>query len=246
MNSLTREGKIIVFGGLAIIFIAAGIYFYYSANRGPIDPPRPANEELIKQNAADTLKYVVDVANEVSGIATGAVFNFEVVDMNGRSGNFGIYRLNSEAGGESLAEERFVIFRNQNYTSEVAQGGGVVAMHRPVPEFAVGSGVILPAEELEAKARKFVERVYSEFASIESKLEYDLGSKSAPGVAENYFYRWNDKNYRETLPVGVGIDLDPFIQVGINASGFIFSYDNTIPVYWSCKVWDSPLCIPIQ
>lgn len=245
MNSLTRQGKFIVFGGLAVILLVAGIYFYYIANRGT-DHPGPASEELIKQNAADTLKHVVDVANELSGITSGAVFNFEIDAVDGRSANFGMYRLDSEVGGESLVEEHFVTFRNQNYTSEVAQSGGVVAMHRPVPEFAVGSGRTFPVEELEARARQFVERIYPEFASIESKLEYDPGSKSAPGVATNHFFRWNDKNYRKTLPSGVEIDLDPFIQVGITASGFIFSYNNTVPLYWSCEAWDSPSCIPIQ
>lgn len=34
INSLTREGKIIVFGGLAVVLIGVGIYFYHIAGRG--------------------------------------------------------------------------------------------------------------------------------------------------------------------------------------------------------------------
>lgn len=115
-----------------------------------------------------------------------------------------------------------------NNTAEVDRATNkVVAMHRTVPDFA-NSGNVYPAEHLEATAREFVERVYPEFGS-EVKYEFVPGSKSAPGVATNHFFRWNDKQF--AVPKGLSMDIPPFIQIGINSRGFIFSYDNTFQLY---------------
>lgn len=243
MNSLTKQGKVIVCGGLALIFIVAiGIYWW---QRGDARLVQPASDQqdIIKNRATNALKSVADIANELSGITSGAVFNFEIIDVDGRSANFGIYKTDN---GERLTEEHFVKFQSGSDYSEVdGETGTVIAMHRPVPDFVTGN--TLPVDELELRARQFVERVDLNFKErFEYALEFDPSSKTVPGTPANYFFRWNDKNYRKTLPAGVEVDLDPFIQVGINANGFIFSYDNTIPLYWSCKVWKSPLCVPTQ
>lgn len=80
-------------------------------------------------------------------------------------------------------------------------------------------------EELEKIARKFVERVYPDFTRIESTLEFSSGGKRAA----NSFFRWEDKRF--ALPQGLEMDLLPFIQVGINSNGYIFSYNNTVQLY---------------
>ncbi|PIP73968.1 MAG: hypothetical protein COW88_00125 [Candidatus Lloydbacteria bacterium CG22_combo_CG10-13_8_21_14_all_47_15] len=189
-------------------------------------------QEIVKAQATEALKSVVDVANELSGITSGAVFNFEIDDMDGRSANFGIVRYVDEVKGEWIVEEHTVTFREtsspqSNFAEVDRDTNRVISMHRPVPDFAA-SGDALSAEKLEAIARQFVERVYPEFANG-SRLEFDPGSKNAPAKATNYFYRWNDKQF--AVPDGLDMDIPPFIQVGITSTGFIFSYDNTVQLY---------------
>ncbi|KKR60388.1 MAG: hypothetical protein UT97_C0002G0088 [Parcubacteria group bacterium GW2011_GWC2_40_31] len=177
------------------------------------------------------MEAVVDVANELSGITSGAVFTFEVDNLDGRSANFGIVQYTDEVRGERIVEEHMVVFReigaSTNNTAEVDKATNqVISMHRSVPDFATGS--VLTTDKLEATARQFVERVYPEFANG-AGLEFDPGSKSAPGKDTNHFFRWNDKQF--AVPNGLEMDLPPFIQVGITASGFIFSYNNTVELY---------------
>ncbi|KKS36862.1 MAG: hypothetical protein A3G49_03840 [Candidatus Sungbacteria bacterium RIFCSPLOWO2_12_FULL_41_11] len=232
MNRLTKQEKLL-FLGLFLLIIAVAIFLVWFLN-----PDRKVKEEIrntlteqevVKAKATEALKSVVDIANQLSGITSGAVFNFEVTDVDGRSGNFGIVRYIDEVKGERIVEEHFVTFKNQNYASEVHRDtNAVVSMHRSVSEFAV-SGSPYPVDKLEETVRQFVERVYPEFTRRESTLEYDPGSKDAPGVATNYFFRWNDKQF--AVPNGLEMDLPPFIQVGINANGFIFSYENTVQLY---------------
>lgn len=240
MNSLTREGKIIVFG-LLVLIIAGALFFAWFLN-----PERKMREEIknataenevVKTNATAALKAVADIANELSGITSGAIFNFEIVDTDGRSANFGIAQLVDDVKGERIIEEHMATFREvgspTNNISEVDRATNkVVSMHRSVPEFAK-SGNAYPAEQLEATAREFVKRVYPDFERIESPslglLEFDPGNKTAPGVPANHFLRWNDKQF--AVPTGLSMDLPPFIQVGINSRGFIFSYDNTLQLY---------------
>jgi hypothetical protein len=91
------------------------------------------------------------------------------------------------------------------------------------------------------RARQLVERVEPNFAQLEPALIFDPNSKTNPS-GSNYFFRWNDLNYRKGLPAGVEIDLDPFIQVGITQGGFIFSYDNTVSNYRQVKLSSAADC----
>lgn len=236
MNSLTKQGKLLFLGLFFLIIVAAILIFAVDWTdlkmkkeiRNTI-----AEQEVVKTRATEALKAITDAANELSGITSGAAFNFEVDDLDGRAANFGIVRWVDDVKGERIVEERMVTFREvgspTNNTAEVdRETNKVIAMHRSVPEFAK-SGNPYPAEQREATAREFVKKVYPEFEQIEPTLEFDPGNKSAPGVATNHFFRWNDRQF--AVPSALSMDLSPFIQVGINARGFIFSYDNTVQLY---------------
>ncbi|GEM_PF-1446961 len=226
-----------IIGTLLIIGVGVFSVWFLNPDRKMKEEIRDtvAEQEIMKVQATEALKSVVDVANELSGITSGAVFNFEVDDLDGRSANFGIVRYVDEVKGERIVEEHMVTFREisqsiipkSNFAEVDRDTNRVISMYRPVPNFAV-SGNALPVEKLETIARQFVERVYPEFANG-SRLEFDPGSKNAPAKATNYFYRWNDKQY--AVPDGLDMDIPPFIQVGINARGFIFSYNNTVQLY---------------
>ena len=184
-------------------------------------------QEIIKTKATEALRSLVDVANELSGITSGAEFNFELVATNGRSGKFGISKTDG-VRSEDIVEEHMVIFRQvatdelfpKSYSSEVdIATNRVISMHRTPVDF----GGVKPADDLETIARQFVEKVYPEFS--ESTLEFSSSGKGET----NLFFRWEDKGF--ALPEGLEMDLLPFIQVGITSSGIIFSYDNTVPLY---------------
>jgi len=187
-------------------------------------------QNVQKEKAVEALKGLVNVANRYSNITSDAVSNFEIDDLDGRSANFGIMQSDG-VRGVRIVEEHIVTFRetgtSKNNTAEVDRNTNrVIAMHRSVPDFAT-SGDPLPVDTLETIARQFVEKVYPEF--LEVTLEFEPGNKSAPEKATNYFFRWNDKQF--AVPDGLDMDIPPFVQVGITSNGFIFSYDNTIPLY---------------
>ncbi|HCM43842.1 TPA: hypothetical protein DIS55_02720 [Candidatus Kaiserbacteria bacterium] len=217
--------KIVI--GIVLVVVVGGIYWWQRGDALLVQP-RLDTEDIVENRATNALKAVVDVANELSGITSGAVFNFEVADMDGRSANFGIVQWIDDVRGDRIVEEHIVKFREtgtptDNISEVDRTTNRVVALHRTPVDFG-GTYV----DKLEAVARQFVERVYPEFTGIEPTLEYVPGRKTG-GVATNYFFRWNDKRF--AVPNGLEMDLPPFIQVGITASGFIFSYDNTVQLY---------------
>lgn len=180
--------------------------------------------------ATDALRTVLDAANEISGITSGAVFNYELGDSDGHFANFGIIRYLDDVRADAVIDENAFIFDELggNGHAEVDRNTiRVVSFQRSVPEFA-RSGDPYPAKQLEETARKFVERVYPEFTQIESNLTPELGIKDGP-EGGSHFLRWNDKQF--AVPSGLDMDIPPFIQVGINSRGFIFSYDNTVQLY---------------
>jgi hypothetical protein len=205
-----------------------------------LNPERKVKEEIQEMtaeneaaiaNATEALKAVVDTANKLSGITSGAVFNFEVVDADGRSTNFGIVRYVDEVKGESIAEEHMVVFNQIGTThySEVDRDTHmVVAMHRE-PQY---SPYQASQEELENIARQFLKKIGSNPDQYGSVLNFSANHKaSSENKWGNWFFRWDDKGF--ALPNDVAMDLPPFIQVGITASGFIFSYDNTVQLYYN-------------
>jgi len=239
-NNLNTMGKKYLFGIIGILLIIAiATILIFAVDWADVKMKKEirettAEQEIVKAQATEALKSVVDVANELSGITSGTVFNFEVDDLDGRAANFGIVQWVDDVKGERIAEEHVVTFRELDDPPVTFTSGGaevdretniVVAMHRTPVIF----GDPLPVDLLETIVRQFVERVYPEFASIESTLVFDPGSKSAQGRPTNHFFRWNDRRF--AVPSALSMDSPPFIQVGINSHGFIFSYDNTFHLY---------------
>lgn len=226
MNSRNRQ--FLILSAVAIIIIASitGFVIYNndlkSKSLGSHIPAEQAGTEVLRE--------FLDVANQLSGIMSGAVFNYSLVG-NGNPTNFGIMDCRDEVRCDLVAEKQVAKFQQPNQpspdTAEVdTDTNMVVSLHRAVPSFVGGE---LPQEEVERIMQEFLLRVYPEFESIKSNLTFDLGMKDARLNNGNYFFRWNDKRY--AVPDGLTMDLPPFIQVGITAGGFIFSYTNTIPLY---------------
>lgn len=231
-GSRNKKVLLTLFAALLVL----GMVALYWRQRGDAFPVQPQSDQqdVIKNRATNALKAVADAANEVSGITSGAVFTFEVADTDGHFANFGLMRYVNEVKADPVVEEHAVTFRE---TGKGSSGNAevdsitnqVISMHRRTVDF----GGELPAGEIEQKVRQFLERVYPDFKTIESTLIFDTNMKGLQLNNGNYFFRWNDLNYKNTLPNGVYADVDPFVQVSITVSGFIFGYDNTIPLYRS-------------
>lgn len=211
----------------------------WSLNRD-IPAQTGVNQQEIVSLATDSLKAVTDIANEVSGITSGAVFTFELADTNGHFANFGLVRYVNEVKADPVVEEHAITFREIGEGSagnaEVDSATGqVVSMHR----IAVDFGGELSADMIEQRARQFLARVYPEFTAIESSLTFTPNMKGARLNNGNYFFRWEDRDYKNTLPADVHTDIDPFVAVGITSGGFIFSYDNTVDLYRNAKLTEA-------
>ncbi len=193
-------------------------------------------------NAQQAIGFVIEAADDPFGFDpvvfhTLSAINetgFEVTDIEGRFANFGVMRQIDEVRSERVIEERAVLLR------EIGGGGHaevnrktseVVALHRT----SKNAGDELTEVELEAKVRAFLGHVYPNFPLIEPSLMFDPGMKGARLNSGNYFFRWNDTSL--TLPDGLVMDIPPFLQVGITATGYIFSYENTLPLYQSARAF---------
>jgi len=221
---------------IVVVLLIIGLSTLFLWQKRNILPTQPQSNQqnVIKNNASNALRAVVDVANEVSGITSGAVFTFEIADMDGHFANFGLLRYVNEVKADPVVEEHAIVFR------EIGEGSAgnaevdsttnqVVSMHRRVTDF----GGEISATEIEQRARQFLERVYPDFKTIEPSLTVAVNMKGTRLNNGNYFFRWDDLNYKNTLPTGIHTDVDPFVQIGITANGFIFSYDNTVSLYRS-------------
>lgn len=218
------KNKFIIGVILIILLAGAGIYFWQNKESVPV-----RSETAITKKASESLMNVLKVANEISGITSGAVFNFEVASIDGKFANFGVVRYRDEVRGDTTVEEHAVIFREigGSGNAEVERGTNkVVSFRRQVPDFATGE---YPASEIESRVHAFLSRAYPEFQSIESSLAFNPGMKGTRLNNGNYFFRWDDTSYK--VSEGLSMDIAPNIQVGITASGFIFVYENTIQLY---------------
>lgn len=208
----------------------------WSLNRDMPAQIQVSEQEAVSR-ATDSLKAVADAANEISGITSGAVFTFEVANTDGHFANFGLVRYVNEVKADPIVEEHAITFREigegSTGNAEVDRATGqVISMHRRTVSF----GGELPADMIEQQARQFLTKVYPEFTAIESSLVFTPSMKGARLNNGNYFFRWEDRGYKNTLPKGIHTDIDPFIAVGITSGGFIFSYDNTIDLYHNAKL----------
>lgn len=189
----------------------------------------PGGQIPHEQAEVDALRSFVAVANESSGIQSGAVFNYSLVNY-GNPSNFSIQNCRDEVRCDVVNPVSVAKFQQSNHPSpdyaEVeTKTNTVVSLHRAVPEFVGGE---YPSDEVEQIARAFLLKVYPDFNAVESSLTPGQNMKGSRLNNGNYFFRWDDTAYKDTLPEGVQVELDPFIQIGITASGFIFSYDNTV------------------
>jgi len=252
---MTKFGKISIFGTLAIIIAVAviGLVWFLNPERKIDNEVRDTIErqEVGKVKAVEALYSLVAVADSVSGIKSLGASKFEVVDMNGRSANFGISQSDG-VRSEDIVEENMIIFQSlpmdenfpKTYNSEVdIASNKVVSMHRE----PIYSGDKKSADELEKIARQFVEKVMTDFVWTRQRILSTLSSESG-NKGDNYFFRWDDKQF--TVPNRLEMDLPPFIQVGITSSGYIFSYNNTVPLYYNkstlkalCQFVEIPLGI---
>jgi len=228
MHDSKHKGLLVaVFGGLLVIGAIA--LYWWQRDDAHMAQPQSDSRDFIEVRATDALKAVVDAANEVSNITSGTVFTFEPENPDGRFTNFGIVRYRDEVRADTVVEEHAFIFREVggDGRAEVDRNTyHVASIHRRAPDFVGGE---YPADEIEKTARQFLSRVYPEFASIESSLTFDSGTKGVRLNNGNYFFRWNDEQF--ALPTGLAMDIPPRIQIGITSSGFIFGYDNTVELY---------------
>jgi len=153
------------------------------------------------------------------------------IDGYGNPINFSVQRCRDEVRCDVVDPKPVAKFQQPNQpspdTAEVdPMTDAVISLHRAVPEFAGGE---YPVAEIERIARVFLNQVYPEFKTIEPTLTFDPGMKGNRLNNGNYFFRWNHEKIE--LPDGLTVEVTPFVQVGITAGGFIFGYDNTIPLY---------------
>lgn len=189
----------------------------------------PGGQIPHEQAEIDALRSFVTAANESSGIQSGSVFDYSLVSY-GNPANFSIQQCRDEVRCDVMNPISVAKFQQPNHPSpdyaEVeTKTNTVVSLHRAVPEFV---GDEYPADEVEQIAMTFLNQVYPDFKTLESTLTPAQNMKGSRLNNGNYFFRWDDTAYKDTLPEGVQVELDPFIQIGITASGFIFSYDNTV------------------
>ena len=226
LGQTTRQILLAILVGAAVLIMAmVGLYWWQSGDAGQAPP----NSDTQTDQSAAALVAFVNAANEVSGIQSGAVFNYSLIGY-GNPTNFGIMNCRDEVRCDPVVEKQVAKFQQPNQPSpDMAEvdtdTNAVVSLHRAVPSFV---GDELQQEEIEQRVRDFLSRVYPDFATIEATLTFNPGMKGTRLNNGNYFFRWNDERY--AVP-GLDVELAPFVQVSITASGFIFGYDNTIQMY---------------
>jgi hypothetical protein len=228
-----------LFAGIAaVVVLAATAAAYLAPSAKPTRSVAVPSANALDDPDTQALRQVIETADRLSGFPPSA-FTLAVVDRKGRSGNFGVY-LGST--GERLAEERFVQFSSPenlatpNENAEVDPATHrVVALHRN-QQFSSTTKI---EAELDRIVQDFVRAVEPDFAALTREIpRYTVDTKSGPR-GEVYFFRWRDAAYRSHFKPGVEIDNEPVMQVGINDSGYIFSYDNTLALYRNALNQDS-------
>ncbi|MCL4528379.1 MAG: hypothetical protein M1282_03085 [Chloroflexi bacterium] len=78
------------------------------------------------------------------------------------------------------------------------------------------NALVLPADELKARALKIANTITPGFDSLLPNLNDNSGNKG-----DNYFFDWRK-------PMEPGKMMPAFLQIGIHTSGLIFAYYNTL------------------
>ncbi len=205
---------------IALVAIAVTALYIYSHRTSP----------SIQKEQITALRSFVDAANKASGIQSGTTFNYVLVGI-GNPTNFGILRCQDEIRCSNVVSKQVAKFQQSNEsskgTAEVdTDTNMIVSFHRAVPE-SVGDEY--SSIEIEKIVRDFLKQVYPEFKTIEPTLTFAPGMKGIRLNNGNYFFRWNDEQFK--LSEDLSMDAPPFVQVGITSNGFIFGYDNTISFF---------------
>ena len=223
---MTKTAQYSVIALVAVAVLAVGGYYALgqkTLNSGDVAPREGAVSQTDLTQATAALKSAIEAAG-------GAAFSFQAQPTYGHYANFGIVKNVNEVKSVGLVDEMALTFRGQtdNENAEVdPKTGQVVAFHR---ESDYGGSTKTYAE-LESLARAFLNKVYPNFAQVESTLTFADNSKTGRPEGSNYFFTWNDMGYASQLPNGAEAERAPFIQVGITSTGYIFSYNNTIDLY---------------
>lgn len=240
--------KLYIFGGLVVIaIIAIGLV----NTRGSSDKSevvasnsRGNVEASVVTKATESLRGVLDAANQLYGIEDGAAFPYKALDEYGTSGNFGISKFDN-GNGDRLVDEKFVKFQNANNTDQQGTDESaevdsvtnkVIAFHRQ-PHYGFCKEDQKPPcgvrnqGELDIMVHEFLKKVEPDFNQLTSGLSQYKVDKKAGMYGDHYFFRWEDTEFKNQLPAGAETDNTPMIQVGITSTGFIFGYDNTLGLY---------------
>lgn len=209
-------------------------------DKAPLSGNVPAQRETVseteKTQATEALRGILDVANRLYGITEGASFTFKPNSTYGRSGNFGLVTYKG-IRGDRVVEGKIINFADDlGGTAEVeADTNKVISFHRkPHYGFCDDKPCDVKTQgQLSTLVLQFLEKVEPDFEELTKNIpQYKVNDKSGGPDGANYFYTWDDLEYQNLLPEGVEADRAPFIQVGITESGFIFSYENTIDLYY--------------
>lgn len=225
---MTRKATNGVIALVAVAALAVGGYYllgYQASNSGDMAQKEGSVSQTGLSQATAALKSAVEATG-------GAAYDFSAQPTYGHFANFGIVKHVNEVKSVGLVNESAIIFTGStdNDNAEVdPKTNQVVSLHR-----STDYSNTAPAKseaEIETAVRAFLAKVYPNFAQIESTLTFTPSMKGVRLNNGNYFYDWEDNNYAKQLPSGVEAERAPFIQVGITASGQIFSYNNTIDLY---------------
>lgn len=219
-----------------VAVVGAIVAVYYLSNP---TTPRSSNvapvEGSVSQAELDrataSLKSSINTADQLSG-TTGASFTFQAQPTYGHYANFGVVQNVNEVKSVGLVDEMAITFRGKtdNDNAEVdPKTAQVISFHRDIDYNSTAKEKT--QAEIESAVRTFLNTVYPNFKQVEPTLTFAPGMKGVRLNNGNYFFSWEDENYQKQLPTGVTTDRQPFIQVGITSSGFIFSYNNTIDLY---------------
>lgn len=225
---MTKTGRNSVIALVAIAVVGVGGYYAFARNTAPSGNVAPVEGE-ISQTETDKATASLKGAIEAAG---GASFDLHAQPTYGHYANFGIVRQVNEVKSVGLVDETAIIFRgstDNDYAEVDPKTDQVVSFHR-----LTDPNSNAPAKsqtDIESEVRAFLAKVYPNFAQVESTLTFTPGMKGTRLNNGNYFFDWEDNNYQKQLPSDIETERAPFIQVGITASGQIFSYNNTIDLY---------------
>lgn len=216
---------------IAVVAVVGAMFAVYHLST--TNTPRSGDLEPVQGSVSQTeLDRATASLKTAIGAAGGAGFEFQAQPTYGHYANFGIVKNVNEVKSVGLVDEMAIVFSgksNDDHAEVDPKTTQVISFHRSVD---YGSTAASKSQaEIESTVRAFLAKVYPNFAQIESTLTFSPGMKGVRLNNGNYFFSWDDLNYQKQLPDGVETDRAPFIQVGITASGYIFSYNNTIDLY---------------